>query len=96
MKRIYVIMLAEANTDLFAKVQKAYQPSGDYFPISGTTAIVRSEHSARTIRTSLGIGESVTEDIAPTSGVVMRVNGDYSGFFDADLWHWLKEGAGRE
>ena len=88
MKRLYVVMLAEPDDALIARLREQYEGQGDLYPISDRTFIVRSEHAARTIRISLGIGDQTHDN--PVSGVVMRANGDYSGFFSRDIWPWIK------
>ena len=91
MKRIYVVMLAAPDPALWAKIKAHYGTPGDLYEVSDRTILVRSEQAARTIRLNLGIGDEADE--TPTSGVVMRVNGDYAGFFKGDIWPWLKGGA---
>lgn len=91
MKRIYVVMLAEPDDALTAKLREQYQGQGDLYEISDRTFLVRSEYAARTIRINLGISDEA--DASTASVVIMRANGDYAGYFSRDIWPWLKGGA---
>lgn len=57
MIRLDVVMWSDPDDSLLLKVRDHYEPSGVFYEFSSLVAIVRSEDSARALRTKLGIGD---------------------------------------
>ena len=86
MERLFAIMLAGEDEKVMARVREIYEPTGDYFAVSGTTAMIRTTKSAVAIRDELGIDETPLS----TTGIIFGLNGAYAGFFDPRVWEWIK------
>ncbi len=88
MAQLFAVMLDSADEEVLGRAKNLYEPTGDYFPVSETTVMIRSAKLAPAIRDELGIGgQAATAD---TCGIVISLNGGFAGFFDPRVWDWIK------
>ena len=78
-KRLYIVFSPDA------KVQAEIEKFGDKFRLGKDTVFVRTDMLADDLASKVGI----TDDDDSGSGVVIKVNHTYAGFFDGRLWEWL-------
>ncbi len=86
-KSSYIAVFAEPmSAELKGLVETNIAPA-DRYQISETGLLVRGFYeSTKVLRELLEIsGDTHT-------GVVLRLNGSYSGYFNESLWTWLMEG----
>ena len=66
----------------------AHRYGDDQFVVSPTVLLIRSSASDPDIlRTDIGIGEGPGESV----GVVFKLNASHAGYFNTQLWEWLKD-----
>lgn len=74
------------------QIEKEYP---GYYPlVKGQTYLVSSPDVATVINGKIGLNTQEAKDPqALATGMVVKVNGSYSGYAHAAIWEWMKEAA---
>ncbi|MCY3956791.1 MAG: hypothetical protein OXG65_00675 [Chloroflexi bacterium] len=84
--RVFGILLEEPYPEVIDAITSRYKA----YKASPTFYLVASADLAQTIATTIGIRPPEGADLhAAKTGVVFRLNGVYSGYFDRSIWEWL-------
>lgn len=78
-KRLYIVFSPDAD------VQSAADGFDDKFRLGTDTVFIRTEMLSDEVASKVGI----TEDDGAKTGVVIKINHTYAGFYDGRLWDWL-------
>ena len=84
---IHAILLTDDSDDVVARIKKHYPKS---FEVNEGCYLVRCDDLTEEVAIAVGIkGDDRAED---AGGVVLKLNGAYSGFAPGSLWEWLSIG----
>ncbi|MCY3747198.1 MAG: hypothetical protein OXH05_13320 [Acidobacteria bacterium] len=88
--RVYVVLLNESNAreELIKRIHENYSGEGYkglFEVVPGSAYLVRTADLTSKIADKVGIGGENPE----ATGVVLKVNDAYHGFYHTNLWDWL-------
>ena len=78
-KRLYLILSEDEQVQ-----SPAEELFDDNYRLAPNILLVRTESFAEGVASKIGLNEEGSK-----SGVVLKANQTYAGFFDAQLWDWL-------
>lgn len=81
---IHIICLENENEEVAKRIEESYP---DNYRINSTDSLVRTNDISDKVAINVGItGDKKIEE---TVGVVLKLNGTYSGLAPSALWEWL-------
>ena len=84
--KLYVVTLTAPNKGIEARINK--MKNDDWHRYTGTVYFIASNKSAQEVAEEIGLkGKNRSES---ASGVVLKMNGSYSGFTKRGLWEWFE------
>ena len=84
---IFAVVLTGGSVDgPVQRLKERYSASEEHYEMSQRFHLVRADSISKWVADHLGLSGENTE--GPT-GVVFRLNDEYSGFNDRSLWEWL-------
>ena len=74
------------NTEVAQRIKEKYP---ECYPMSEEVYLVQAAEPASQIAVAVGLkGDERVDDVA---GLVLKLNGAYSGYDETSLWHWLRD-----
>ena len=84
---VHAILLTDDSDEVVARIKKHYPKC---FEVNEGCYLVRCDDLTQDVAIAVGIkGDDRAED---AGGVVVKLNGAYSGFASRSLWEWLDIG----
>ena len=90
--RNFAVLLEKESRQVAEKIAELY-PTPHAYKINETAYLLRTDKLSSDIAKELGI-HGDCKDITE-SGVVIRLNPAYTGFFSPDLWEWFAVAEGK-
>ena len=90
-KRLFAVVLTDEQDKGGAKITENYRES-EVYRLAEDTYIVAHDGLSRDVAKSVGIFSDTDEDgtePGEVSGVVLKLNGSYTGYASQDIWEWL-------
>ncbi len=83
----FAVILEQKNDQLKARLESAY-PGNSHAALSETAYLVTSNETVSDVAKTVGI--SGPEFIEEVLGLVLKLNGAYSGRYYTEIWDWFK------
>lgn len=84
---VHAILLTDDSDEVVARIKERYPKC---FEVNESCYLVRCDDLTQDVAIAVGIkGDDRAED---AGGVVVKLNGAYSGFASRSLWEWLDIG----
>ena len=80
----HAIILDQENSEIAKRIEEGYPGS---YRINSTCFLVRTDDLTAKVAANVGIkGDKQIQDAV---GVVLKLNGAYSGFASSSIWEWF-------
>lgn len=81
---VFAVHMVENAEQVVAQIKDAY-PKHLHYALSENLYLVSSPGTPQTIAKEIGLDGSESS----ASGVVLKLNGSYTGFYEPGVWDWL-------
>lgn len=83
----FAVILEQKNDQVKARIESAY-PGKGHAELSKTAYLVTSDATVSDVAKAIGISDpDFTEEVI---GIVLKLNGAYSGRYYTEIWDWFK------